>query len=317
MLCYVKLFTTHYKYFMKLFELYDIGEAVGANTIYHYTSLRRLLNIIPTNTLVASPQRGRLYFTRDYSRQFVPGSFLSDSLGLRMDADLLKRTFGKKLHPQGQMSTDWPKDVFGSNWFLNPQEREELMRVKAGGTPSGLLIKGERPQDVLAGRVSAVKRWESEEVLEVKELPNLMKYVTGLVIAISGGKIPTGRKSAGDVTEKLAETLTWFFGKGQQGRAIRDTIFAWMKEHDIPFVFQGRDVPWEQARAAMIKIFQDEKQEREHPLSQGWLVKIKRNGAIVKQYVISGSSAERAVQKIKKEKGWDDDPSLEFTAEPL
>jgi hypothetical protein len=89
-----------------------------------------------------------------------------------------------------------------------------------------------------------------------------------------------------------------------------------MKEHDIPFVFQGRDVPWEQARAAMIKIFQDEKQEREHPLSKGWLIKIQRNGAIVKQYTASGSSAERAVQKIKKETGWDD-PSLEFTAEPL
>ena len=301
---------------MKLFELCELSEAVGANSIYHYTSLRNLLNIIPTNTLVASPQQGRIYFTRDYGRQFVPASFLSDSVGLRMDADVLKRTFGKKLHPQGQMRLDWPKDVFASNWFLSRQERDELMRVKQGGTPSGLLIKGERPQDVLAGRVGAVKRWESEEVLEVKQLPNLMKYVTGLVIAISGGKVHTGRKAAGDVTEKLAETLIWFFGKGQQGRATRDKIFAWMKEHDIPFVFQGRDVPWQQARDAMIKIFQDEKQEREHPNKQSWIVDILRGGEVVKRYAIGASSAEKAVLKIKKETGWDD-PSLEFKVSAL
>lgn len=293
---------------MKLFELYDIGEAVGANWIYHYTSLRRLLNIIPTNTLVASPQRGRIYFTRDYSRQFVPASFLSDSLGLRMDADLLKRTFGKKLHPQGQMNTAWPKDIFASNWFLNAQQRDELMKVKAGGTPSGLLIHGEKPQDVLAGRVGAVKRWESEEVLEVPELPNLTKYVTGLVIGLDwSAKINSQKRATGDVTAQLGELLTWIFGKGAVGRQVRDQLFDWLISNNIPLVFQGQDVPARAARAAMIAFFQAEKAERESPNRRHYLVKIYRpdGETLVRTISTTATSAERAVLNAKNS-GFDD-----------
>lgn len=293
---------------MKLSELLYIQEGVGTNSIYHWTLLKNFLNIIKTNKLIASPQRGKIYFTRDYRRQFVPAHFLKDSLGFRIDADLLKRTYGRKLHPQGQMSMDWPKDVFGSNWFLTPSQREELMRVKAGAKPSGLLIHGENPQDVLAGRVGAVKRWESEEVLEVAELPNLTKYVTGLVIGLDySTRIDSTKRVIGDVTAQLGELLTWIFGKGTAGRQVRDQLFEWLIANNIPFVFQGQDVPVRAAKAAMIAFFQAEKAERESPDLKHYLVKIyKPDGETLMRIIsTSATSAERAIRNAKNS-GWDD-----------
>lgn len=293
---------------MKLIELLDIDEAVGSNVLYHWTLLKNFLNIIKTNKLIASPQRGKIYFTRDYRRQFVPANFMKDSLGFRIDADLLKRTYGRKLHPQGQMSMAWPKDVFASNWFLNAQQRDELMRVKAGGTPSGLLIHGEKPQDVLAGRVGAVKRWESEEVLEVAELPNLTKYVTGLVIGLDWStRIDSKKRATGDVTAQLGELLTWIFGQGAEGRQVRDQLFEWLISNNIPFVFQGQDVPVRAAKAAMIAFFQAEKAERESPNRRHYLVKIYRpdGETLVRTISTTATSAERAVLNAKNS-GFDD-----------
>jgi hypothetical protein len=294
---------------MKISDLM-LQEAVGKPVLYHYTTLNGLKGIISSNALKAGAGHGKIYLTRDLRRQFIPHSMFSDSFGLRMDSDSLKRDFGRKLKPQGQMSSDVPQDPFASNWFFTANQRDELARVKAqlaqGEKPSsGLLIHGRRPEEWLRGQVAANSRWESEEVLDVKELTPITKYVTGLVLAPGG--ISPDKFTTKDKSTQLAIAMSYAFGKGAVGKANRDIIIPWLVENNIPVVFGGKDVSAAQALQLMIKWFQDQKAERESPLKKSWQVDVYNPGGetIFRSFATTATSSEKAVEIIRN-KGFSD-----------
>ena len=69
--------------------------------LYHFTKEANLFQILANDTLRAGgpsaaggemQQGGRIYFTRDYSRQFVPGQATKGSWGVRVNQEKLRET---------------------------------------------------------------------------------------------------------------------------------------------------------------------------------------------------------------------------------
>jgi len=229
--------------------------------LYHFTSEGSFFRILATDTIKASGSI--IYFTRDYGRQFVPANILAGSWGFRVNQDLLRQRFGRRLQAGGQNA--WSEKERQA-WLADPKNADI---IKNPEQYSGYRVNGTDVKDIIAGTIGSQKRWESEEHLNAKEVPNFHEYLTGLVYA--GGKanggLGSGNKfykrgvdsSAG--LDKLSDFLMGHF-KGEAGFKQRDALVEYMTKFNIPFVYQRQDFPAKQVKQRMIELWRERKAER-------------------------------------------------------
>ena len=232
--------------------------------LYHFTLEPKFFRILSTDTLF-SPS-GKIYFTRDYSRQFIPADILAGSWGFRVNQDLLHRVYGKKLTPGGQPGA-WDEKKRQA-WLADPKNADTIERVKQG--EKSMRVDGASVEDIVAGTITKSQRWESEEHLNVKELAELHKYITGIVYA--GGKavdpIRSGAKfghrsaNAQSSLEEFASLLMNHF-TGEKGWKLRDWLFDYMTKFNIPFVYRQQDFSAKAVKSKMFDLWKQRKAEKE------------------------------------------------------
>lgn len=236
--------------------------------LYHFTRISGFRKIIETDSLIASG-RGKIYFTRDYRRQFVPGEAAreGEGIGFRIDQSKLARTFGNKLQAGGQNT------VRGTNYdrILSPQDRQEWLddprnvwTIKQHEkNPTGQSMSrtnGNNAADIIRGTTAQGARWESEEWLMTTALPNFHTYVTGLVIQEAGGA--KGRtKPSEDILTELANYFIKQYA-GRTGFETRNLLIDYAIKMKIPFVYRQRDIDSTQLKKRIIQIFSDRKNSR-------------------------------------------------------
>lgn len=251
--------------------------------LYHFTSEAAFFKILSTDTLVAGGAKlrsggvdpaGRIYFTRDYSRQFLPANIMSGSWGFRVDQDKLRQRYGKKLVAGGHGAQNPWDEKRRQAWLADPKNAAEIARVKAGGGATHR-TDGADTKDIIRGTTGQSHRFESEEHLNVGAVPNFHEYITGLVYAggkvqdihrtyIGSKKIDFQKRSANaEVSlDELALMLMGHF-KGEAKWKQRDALIAYMTKFDIPFVYNRQDYPAKQVKDRMIAIWRERKAEKE------------------------------------------------------
>ena len=264
---------------MRLRDLFEAREA----PLYHFTSEAAFFKILSTDTLVAGGAKlrsggvdpaGRIYFTRDYSRQFLPANILSGSWGFRVDQDKLRQKYGKKLVAGGHGKHSPWDEKKRQAWLADPKNAAEIERVRAGGSATHR-TDGADTKDIIQGTIGQSHRFESEEHLNVGAVPNFHEYITGLVYGggkaqdihrtqIGGKRIDFGKRSANAEAslDELAQMLMGHF-KGEAGWKQRDALMAYMTKFDIPFVYNRQDYPAKQVKDRMIAIWRERKAEKE------------------------------------------------------
>ena len=258
--------------------------------LYHFTSEGGLFNILRTDTLVAGGAKlraggtdpeGRIYFTRDYARQFLPAQILAGSWGLRFNQDLLRQKYGKKLVAGGQGKHAAWSEKDRQAWLADPANAERIDAVNRGEQGTWR-HNGAEIGDIVRGTIGKSARWESEEHLNVGALPNVHQYITGIVYA--GGKAHDPYRSGKDFKKRgtnqqgsldeLCQLLMSHF-QGEAGWKQRDSLMAYMTKFNIPFVYQRQDFPAKQVKDRMIAMWRErkaEKSRREVEDQTGWLV---------------------------------------------
>ena len=260
----------------QLIEAIELNEAREA-PLYHFTSEAGLFNILRTDTLVAGGAKlraggtdpeGRIYFTRDYGRQFLPAQILAGSWGLRVNQDLLRQRYGKKLVAGGQGKHSPWSEKKRQAWLADPKNADQIAAAKKGegGT---WRHDGAEVGDIVKGTIGKSARWESEEHLNVGALPDVHKYLTGIVYA--GGKAHDPFRSGKDFKQRstsqqgsldeLCQLLMSHF-QGQAGWAQRDSLIEYMTKFNIPFVYQRQDYPAKVVKDRMIAIWRERKAEK-------------------------------------------------------
>ena len=245
--------------------------------LYHFTSEQGFFKILSADTLMSGGAKlraggtdpaGRIYFTRDYGRQFLPANILAGSWGFRVNQDLLRQRYGKKLVAGGQgKHSPWDEQKRQA-WLADPRNAAEIARVKAGGQGTSR-HDGADTQDIVRGTIGKSQRWESEEHLNVSSVPNFHEYITGLVYA--GGKAQSPMRSDKDFKKRSASAtasldelcqmlMTHFVGEAGWGQ--RDALMAYMTKFNIPFVYQRQDFPAKQVKDRMIAIWRERKAEK-------------------------------------------------------
>jgi hypothetical protein len=179
--------------------------------IYHYTSLKNFAGIINSDTLngrnIANQHSGvvaidpTISFTRDYNRTVIPGAINSLSVGFRVDQNKLTHRF--KMRSANQTPAEHgPKFEKG----LDKDTQKQIKTMRSTGVYPGysLSINGSDIKDIAKGTVGRRARWESEEVVIAKSIPNFSKYITGIVLPVGSGKRAT--TSVEDFLKKLPES---------------------------------------------------------------------------------------------------------------
>jgi len=255
--------------------------------LYHFTQEGKFYSIILKNVM-RSPG-GKIYFTRDYARQFAPDNIMTGTWGLRINQDKLRQKFGRKLQAGGQNAIS---DKERQQWLNDPANAEVIDKIKQGGS-SGETFKGIPVKQLVLGTVGANKRWESEEWLLTDKLENLDQYITGIVYAggrrgeaIAGDQDHTKRSvKANDALTGLAQQLMVHW-KGKKEWELRDILFDYMIKHGIPFVYQRQDFPAKQVRSKMFELGRERKSEKERRSKEDSVLWIARDsvsgGATVK-----------------------------------
>lgn len=259
---------------MKIQEL--LTEAREA-PLYHFTQEGSFFRILKTNVLY-SPG-GKIYFTRDYSRQFSPKNPFKGTWGFRIDQDKLRQKYGRKLQAGGQNAMS---DKERQAWLNDPANADAIEKVKRG-EKGGATYNGYSIDDVVRGTMGASKRWESEEWLLTDKLENLDQYISGIVYA--GGKHGEGmgrdqefrkrRVQADDALTDLAKHLMGHWRDKSEWK-LRDVLFDYMTERNIPFVYQRQDFPARQVKSKMVELWRERKADRELRSKEDgvmWIVK--------------------------------------------
>lgn len=250
--------------------------------LYHFTSEAGFFRILSSDTLTAGGAKlrtggvdpeGRIYFTRDYGRQFLPANILAGSWGFRVNQDLLRQRYGKKLVAGGQ-GLPWDEKKRQA-WLADPRNAAEIERVKSGATGHTSRHDGADTHDIVRGTIGKANRWESEEHLNVGAVPNFHEYITGLVYAggskadphrttVAGKKIDfrTRSTNANASLDELAQLLMSHF-VGEAGWKQRDALIQYMTKFNIPFVYRRQDFPAKQIKDRMIAIWRERKAEKE------------------------------------------------------
>lgn len=306
----------------QLIEAIELNEAREA-PLYHFTSEAAFFKILATDTLVAGGAKmrsggvdpeGRIYFTRDYARQFLPANILSGSWGFRVDQDLLRQRFGKKLVAGGQGKHSPWTEKKRQAWLADPKNAAEIERVKSGKTGHTSRTDGADTKDIIKGTIGQSQRWESEEHLNVGAVPNFHEYITGLVYAggkvqdphrttVGGKKIDFQKRSANpDASlDELAQMLMVHF-KGEAGWKQRDALMAYMTKFDIPFVYNRQDYPAKQVKDRMIAIWRERKAEKERratEVSKGFtVIHNPQGGGVVISAPDMWTATDRALKEV-------------------
>jgi hypothetical protein len=305
----------------QLIEAIQLNEAREA-PLYHFTSEAGFFNIIRSDTLVSGGAKirsggidpeGRIYFTRDYGRQFLPANILAGSWGFRVNQDLLRQRYGKKLVAGGQgKHSPWDEQKRQA-WLADPKNAGEIARVKSGASGSTSRQDGADTKDIVKGTIGQSQRWESEEQLNVGAVPDFHEYVTGLVYAggsktdphrtVVGGKKVDFKSRGTNVDaglDQLAQLLMGHF-TGQAGWAQRDALIEYMTRFDIPFVYQRQDYPAKQVKDRMIAIWRErkaEKERRSNEVSKTFTVMANPQGGGI---AVSAPDMQTAVDRALKE----------------
>jgi len=264
--------------------------------LYHFTTWDNLISILSSNQLV-SPV-GKIYLTRDYTRQFIPheGKLFKQPYGIRIDQELLSRDYGRKLQAGGQ-DIGWDEKKRQA-WLSDPKNAHEIEKVKQTGRGSGSRYDGADPQDIIKGTVTQSRRWESEEHLNVKNLPNVDKYITGIVI----GSAPLGSKHFSqeidpDPLTKLADILINLFS-GPKGFDQRNLFLDSATKLNVPIIYERKEFSPQQVKKRIIQLYSQRKKERE--TEQG---KAQQNFQIITSpagggIAISGSDINAVLKKL-------------------
>lgn len=283
--------------------------------LYHFTSEAGLFNILRTDTLVAGGAKlraggtdpaGRIYFTRDYQRQFLPAQILKGSWGLRVNQDLLRQRYGKKLVAGGQGKHAAWTEKDRQAWLADPKNAERIAAVKQGEQGTWR-VNGAELGDIVRGTIGKSARWESEEHLNVGAVPNFHEYLTGLVYA--GGAAHDPYRSGKDFKKRSANPtaaldefcqLLMNHFKGEAGWKQRDSLIAYMTKFNIPFVYQRQDFPAKQVKDRMIAIWRERKAEktrREQEVSKSFVVMWNpQGGGLTMSAPNAQVAADRALQ---------------------
>lgn len=258
---------------MRLFEIdLTLAESVKQNVLeardsplYHFTSWNNLGRILTSNQLV-SPS-GKIYFTRDYNRQFIPhdSKLFDQPYGIRIDQNLLRRDYGKKLKAGGQ-NTRWDEKKRQA-WLADPKNAEEIKLVKQTGKSTGRRDDGADVKDIVNGTITQKTRWESEEHLDVKSVPNLNKYLTGIVIGNALGEKHLSLVSNDDPLTKLADVLIHLF-PGSKGFDRRNALLYMATKLGVPIVYLRKDFDPEEVKKRIIQLYSQRKKEREEEQSK-------------------------------------------------
>ena len=179
--------------------------------LYHFTSLPGFQSIVASNTLKgrAMPDRTgtqaqatpTISFTRDYKRDFVPGSITAPSIGFRVDQGRLAQSY--KMQPSVQRPLP---DLEKLEKGLSPANKAAVDKMRQTGNYShGLGIGGVSLSDIAKKTAAQANRWESEERVTAQSIPNFSNYVTGIVIT---GKDPMAFLSANDTVLDTAINLS-------------------------------------------------------------------------------------------------------------
>ena len=232
--------------------------------LYHFTNDRNLLRILAGNSLVG--RGGRIYFTRDYDRQFLPHEddlMSGTSWGLRIDQSRLRQKYGRRLMPGGQ-DRGWSTKK-SAEWLADPENQREVELVRATGRGSGVTKAGAPDaHDIVKGNVNLTARWESEEHLLTDQLPNLHEYLTGIVVGTGFDKYGHGRMNPNlSPVEELAEVFIGRYSKPDKWK-FRDWLIDAAEKLNVPFVYKRQDVPAGQLRKTIFEILKKRKAEREH-----------------------------------------------------
>lgn len=156
--------------------------------LYHFTSLPGFQSIVASDTLKgrAMPDRTgtaaratpTISFTRDYGRDFVPGSMTAPSIGFRVDQSKLAQSY--KIQPAVQRPLP---DLEKLEKNLSPGNKEAVAKMRQTGEyRHGLSIGGVSLSDVAKKTAAQQNRWESEERVTAAAIPTFSQYVTGIVI---------------------------------------------------------------------------------------------------------------------------------------
>ena len=236
--------------------------------LYHFTTMQNFRKIIETDSLIASG-RGKIYFTRDYRRQFVPGQAAreGEGIGFRIDQSKLARTFGNKLQAGGQNTvrgTNYDKILSQQGrqeWLDDPRNAWTIQQHEKNPTGQSMSrTNGNNAADIIRGTTAQGARWESEEWLMTTALPNFHTYVTGLVIQEAGGA--KGRtKPSEDILSELANYFIKQYA-GKTGFETRNLLIDYAIKMKIPFVYRQRDIDATQLKKRIIQIFADRKNSR-------------------------------------------------------
>lgn len=272
----------------QLIEAIELNEAREA-PLYHFTSEAAFFKILSTDTLVAGGAKlrgggmdpdARIYFTRDYGRQFLPSKILAGSWGFRVDQDLLRHRYGRKLVAGGQGKHSPWDEKKRQDWLADPKNADEIARVKSGASGSTSRQDGADTKDIVKGTIGQSQRWESEEHLNVGSIPNFHEYITGLVYAggskadphrtVIGSKKVDFKSRGTNVSTGLDELAQLLMGHfvGQAGWAQRDALIEYMTKFDIPFVYRRQDFPAKVVKDRMIAIWRERKAEKTRRASE-------------------------------------------------
>jgi hypothetical protein len=273
-----------------------ISEAKEA-PLYHFASTKSFWNILSSDSLISGT--GKIYFTRDYSRQFLPHEnelMTADSWGIRLDQNKIAQAYGKKLQPAGHNTSYSPQER--ADWIANPNNADLVTKANNGeNVDDGRIYAGHKASAIIRGTTVDKGRWESEEHLNITQLPELHKYITGIVITTRNGfgEQPRATKPQTVIDEIANIFISRFVGKFEMRNAILDYAIKF----NIPFVFKRTDVPANALKSRIIEIFKKRKADKEQEESKEkiyfLLYQNKAGGAIA----LSASSIESAIKQAQ------------------
>jgi hypothetical protein len=229
--------------------------------LYHFTTENGLFKILASNKLRS--KTGKIYFTRDYSRQFSPVNILKGTWGISIDQDLLHRVYGKKLQAGGQLGKNYnPEEA-----LKDPKIASAVQDYLKYGDRGLARVNGVDIKDLAKGSAGANARWESEEWLFTDKVENLDKYITGIIYA--GGNITDPKSkyrkrnpNLSNALEDLALELIGNFSNKMDWEK-RDWLMNYMNARNIPFVYQRQNFSAKQVKSKMFEIWKNRKEEKE------------------------------------------------------
>jgi hypothetical protein len=220
--------------------------------LYHFTSFPAFEQILATNTLKGRSMNNRvngqinkqptISFTRDYGRDFIPGS-AAKSIGFRVDQGKLAQSYKMQAATQHQLPN---LEKFEKS--LSPRYQQDVAKMRATGNyNSGMSVNGVTLADLAKKTAAQQNRWESEERVYAPAITDFSKYITGIVIP--------GKHS------KEQDLLTFMITnfKGSEGFQSRNLILDSAIKLGVPIIWQRREYDPKQVKQQIVKYYQDRK----------------------------------------------------------